>query len=142
MRQHVTHHTMHSGQCLFVSTESLDSHWDRALRETYLKHVVPIHLGSSVRPKIPMDRAPMKTQSSMTRQHHPLHQLTSQHTRLLSSKVPILEDSLLEYDSYCLAKGANRTKSNKVCWPPTDQQHSIGQTQTRRAGMAVGRIRW
>ena len=133
---------MHSGQCLFVSTESLDGHWDRALRETYLKHVVPIHLGSSVRPKIPMDRAPMKTQSSMTRQHHPIMPIhISQHKTLYLPRCPSLKTVC--WNMIAIAWRREPTGESPIEFVGLLLINNIpsGRHKPVRAGMTVGRIR-
>ena len=58
-----------------------------------------------------------------------------------SSKVPFLEDSQLRHDSYCLAKGANRTESiHEIVGLLLYSTFHRADT-TRRAEMTVGRIR-
>ena len=95
----------------FQHSKSLGVHGKVALRKIYRYIYAPIHLGSSVRPMLSMDRAPTKTPLSMTSQHQPLHQLTfSTYQRCLGlQKEPTLEDSMLRHDSYCLVKGAKGT---------------------------------
>ena len=110
------------------------------LSKTYRYIYAPIHLGSSVRPMLSMDRAPTKTPLSMTSQHQPLHQLiisTYQHLPLVFKKEPTLEDSMLRPDGYCLVKGAKGTivhiLQSEERWPPTasTDEQTLGPTQNR-----------
>ena len=107
----------------FQHSKSLGVHGKVALRKIYRYTYAPIHLGSSVRPMLSMDRAPTKTPLSMTSQHQPLHQLTfSTYQHCLGlQKEPTPEDSMLRHDGYCLVKGAKgtivhilQTKNNRL----------------------------
>ena len=134
----------------FQHSKSLGVHGKVALRKIYRYTYAPIHLGSSVRPMLSMDRAPTKTPLSMTSQHQPLHQLTIstyQHCIGLH-KEPTPEDSMLRHDGYCLVKGAKGNYSphspNEEQWPPTasTDEQSLGSTPQPVSRNASREVRW